>query len=65
MTTAGAAGQCATTTGNAGYCLLRGDCFTCRKDADCELFYGKGSACIICAPCGPTGGAACAGIEPL
>lgn len=64
-TIAGDDGVCSTTTGNAPFCGVRGDCFTCRRDTDCELFFGKGAACAICAMCGVTGGTACHGIEPL
>ena len=64
-TTAGGTGVCGTTTGNAGYCALGGDCFLCRRDADCEPFYGKGAACAICKECGITGGTTCLGIVPL
>lgn len=64
-TTAGRPGVCGTTTGNAGYCAVRGDCFPCHRDTDCEPFYGKGAACSICAACGVTGGAICLTMLPV
>lgn len=56
-------GQCDTTTGNAGYCVADGDCFACRKDADCVTQCGADAACIQCAGCVETGGFACVGPE--
>ncbi|MGH2616265.1 MAG: hypothetical protein ACRDJC_13555 [Thermomicrobiales bacterium] len=48
-TSAGTPGVCATTTGNAGYCLGSGlVCTTCQKDADCRSFCGEAAACVRC-----------------
>jgi hypothetical protein len=58
----GDAGKCTTTTGNAEYCLADGECFPCKKDADCQAFCGPQAACIPCADdCEETGGTACVG----
>jgi hypothetical protein len=46
---------CDTTTGNAPYCSADGDCFDCRKDADCVPFCGERAACIKCAACAEEG----------
>ncbi len=65
-TSLGSPGTCATTTGNAGYCLTAGDCFACKTDIDCQTLLdgqlGPHAACIRCAKCTQTGGAACAAI---
>jgi hypothetical protein len=61
----GADGQCFTTTGNAAYCSDEGDCFPCKKDADCIGVCGAGAACVRCAAaCAETGGTACLGATP-
>jgi hypothetical protein len=65
-TTAGVTiGACITTTGNAPYCFSDGDCFPCKKDADCIGVCGPQAACAVCnaAECAPVGGTACVGIE--
>jgi hypothetical protein len=56
----GTAGFCVTTTGNAAYCAtgFGGECFSCRKDADCRANCGKRAACVQCATC--PGGTTCA-----
>lgn len=46
---------CDTTTGNAPYCSADGDCFPCKKDADCVAFCGPQAACIQCAACADEG----------
>lgn len=48
-------GSCDTTTGNAPYCTADGDCFDCKKDADCVPFCGPQAACIKCAVCADEG----------
>lgn len=57
-------GLCATTTGNAGYCLIGADCFACNTDVDCQRanggFFGPSAACIRCSGCAQTNGTACA-----
>jgi hypothetical protein len=61
-TSGGDPGLCLNTTGNAGYCFASGDCFSCKKDADCEPVCGPGAACIVCAEtCAGRGGTFCAG----
>ncbi len=61
-TGAGLAGTCETTTGNAGFCFRSGDCFRCRKDADCKSFRGPRVACVRCVEtCSGVGGTACLG----
>jgi hypothetical protein len=57
------AGACVKTTGKAGYCFSRGDCFPCRKDADCVPLCGPQAACIVCVDdCGDEfEGTACVG----
>jgi hypothetical protein len=63
-TSVGLAGSCATTTGNAAYCLSSGECFPCTRDADCQAVCGPQAACIQCATeCVARGGTACMGIE--
>src|SRR5688572_19569171 len=63
-TSVGLAGSCATTTGNAAYCLSSGECFPCTRDADCQAVCGPRAACIQCATeCAGRGGTACMGIE--
>jgi hypothetical protein len=56
-------GLCFVTTGGAGYCAAAevGDCFACRRDAECRPFCGTKAACIRCAGCTETGGTACVG----
>jgi hypothetical protein len=63
VTSFGFLGQCVTTTGNAGYCFLDGDCFPCKKDSDCIPFCGDQAACIACpgGECAAAGGTACVG----
>lgn len=63
QTPSGEQGECNTTTGNAGYCTADGNCFACRKDADCIAQCGVDAACIPCAGCPQTGGFACVGPE--
>jgi hypothetical protein len=61
---AGDEGVCETTTGNAGYCAVAGQCASCTKDADCIADFGPDAACIVCPDClefdtvcvGPEGG---------
>jgi hypothetical protein len=58
----GEIGECFTTTGNAAYCARDGDCFPCKKDADCIGVCGPSAACVPCAEeCAETGGTACLG----
>jgi hypothetical protein len=63
-TSAGVPGGCATTTGNAGYCVATGYCVACATDADCQAadggVLGPHAACIRCATCSDSGGTACA-----
>jgi hypothetical protein len=63
-TSSGLPGACGTTTGNAGYCLIAGDCYPCRTDADCQAAaggqLGPTAACIQCADCENDGGTMCA-----
>lgn len=47
-TGAGKEGQCATTTGNAGYCVFGGLCIACTRDTDCISFCGPQAACSQC-----------------
>jgi hypothetical protein len=55
-------GECFTTTGNAGYCESSGNCFACKKDADCIAVCGPQAACIVCeTECAATGGTGCVG----
>ena len=58
----GAPGSCATTTGNAGYCVGGGDCRVCSKDADCHALCGPRAACVL-SPIGCAGlsGTVCVG----
>jgi hypothetical protein len=61
-TDTGDLGECSITTGQASYCEAIGDCFACKKDADCVAVCGEGAACIVCeAECTATGGTACVG----
>jgi hypothetical protein len=58
----GAGGACFVTTGNASFCGGIGSaCAACRRDADCQVGYGPGAACVICAngSCPTTGDRAC------
>jgi hypothetical protein len=67
-TSAGASGQCVTTTGKASYCFEDADCFPCSKDSDCEPLLGAGAACIVCvSECSSENpqGTACAGLDSL
>ncbi|MDF3042349.1 MAG: hypothetical protein K0Q71_5055 [Thermomicrobiales bacterium] len=69
-TSLGKAGMCGTTTGNAGYCFASGECFACRRDAECQAVengkYGPRAACVRCAlECAHTGGTACAGPDTI
>jgi hypothetical protein len=58
----GLEGVCDRTTGNAGFCTVSGDCFPCRKDADCQPLCGPEAACIRCEEtCSGVGGTACVG----
>jgi hypothetical protein len=62
-TSANLEGDCVTTTGKAPYCFADGDCFVCKKDADCVPFCGPQAACIPCGgECVETGNTACVGI---
>lgn len=61
-TSTGNPGVCETTTGNAGFCAFSGDCFPCKKDADCRDVCGPRAACIRCvSTCSGVGGTACFG----
>jgi hypothetical protein len=64
VTSLGKQGYCATTTGQAAYCLFYDDCFACKTDADCQAANGGAfdprAACTRCADCPQTGGTACA-----
>jgi hypothetical protein len=68
-TSGGQPGACATTTGNAGYCLVSGDCYACRTDLDCQRagggILGPTAACIQCFGCAEHGGTACVSTEPV
>ena len=63
-TSGGEGGLCGTTTGNAGYCLITGDCYPCKTDLECQRadggFFGPTAACVRFAGCGQTGGTVCA-----
>jgi hypothetical protein len=41
---------CTRTTGNAPFCSIQGAgaCTGCSKDAECQVLFGPGAACIIC-----------------
>ncbi len=56
-------GACLRTTGNAGFCgdFTRTTCQACQRDRDCEIVFGAGSACVICATstCEATGRRLC------
>jgi hypothetical protein len=58
-------GVCGTSTGNAGYCFVAGECAACKTDAECQEADGgqlvPSAACIRCADCPETGGTACVG----
>jgi hypothetical protein len=54
-TVTGVPGQCATTTGNAGFCAANGTCFPCKKDADCQPFCTAPAACVPCTHCATQG----------
>jgi hypothetical protein len=55
-------GDCGRTTGNASYCGGEGDCFPCKKDADCIPICGPLAACVVCeSECAEAGGTACFG----
>lgn len=60
-TSAGVAGGCVTTTGNAGYCAASLVCSVCAKDVDCEPILGPGAACVRCSLCDVTGETICVG----
>ena len=50
--------NCVVTTGNAPFCAENfTGCFACTRDAQCEDFLGKGSACV-------SGGSACGCTDP-
>ncbi len=55
VSSTGAGASCDTTTGNAPFCTANGDCFACKKDADCVPFCGANAACIKCAACADKG----------
>jgi hypothetical protein len=63
----GQPGQCATTTGNAAYCLAAIYCHACTTDVECQEanggLLGPNAACFHCAGdvCPEAGGTACAG----
>jgi hypothetical protein len=64
-TVTGFSGQCYTTTGNAGFCNSNGNCFPCKKDADCQAYCGPQSACVPCVPeCADEGGTYCVFASP-
>ena len=54
-------GLCATTTGNAPFCLAFALEEQCTKDAECRKSAGKGAACVVCA--GSPTGSVCAGAQ--
>jgi hypothetical protein len=54
-TEGGLPGQCTQTTGKSSFCETTGDCFDCKKDADCVPFCGASAACIVCAECAMEG----------
>ena len=68
-TSLGKPGLCATTTGNAGYCLAIGDCAPCKTDRDCQIVaggqLGPRAACVQCAECTGTGGTLCVGPDSI
>lgn len=47
----GTNGVCARTTGEASFCaaISPASCYSCRKDEDCEVGFGPGAACVVCA----------------
>ncbi|MGH2618506.1 MAG: hypothetical protein ACRDJC_25020, partial [Thermomicrobiales bacterium] len=64
-TSRGQPGRCATTTGNAGYCVAEFHSysdFSCKTDVDCLVvsdgFLGPDAACVLCAD--GDGGTLCA-----
>ena len=51
-TSTGKDGQCATTTGNAGFCQDNGGCQACTRDRDCQIAANtRSAACIVCSSC--------------
>jgi hypothetical protein len=48
VSSTGETGTCDTTTGEAAYCTVGGNCFACAKDVDCVPFCGPQAACIVC-----------------
>ena len=56
-------GLCATTTGNAAFCLIALVELDCTKDADCQKELGPHTACVRCALAGD--GRICATAAPL
>jgi hypothetical protein len=46
----GTGGVCYRTTGKAGFCgnFAVCNCGPCKKDADCEVKFGPGAACVVC-----------------
>ena len=63
ISSTGAGASCDTTTGKAPFCTANGDCFACKKDADCVPFCGANAACIKCAAC-PDEGVTTACVSP-
>lgn len=57
----GPGAACVRTTGNASFCgvIATGACTVCTSDRDCQTLFGSEAACIVCATCPETGGAAC------
>ena len=51
-TSTGKDGECATTTGNAGFCQDNGGCQACTRDRDCQIAANtRAAACIVCSAC--------------
>jgi hypothetical protein len=51
-TSTGKDGECATTTGNAGFCQDNGGCQVCTRDRDCQIASNtRAAACIVCSAC--------------
>jgi hypothetical protein len=51
-TSKGNDGDCATTTGNAGFCQDNGGCQVCTRDRDCQISTNtRAAACIVCSSC--------------
>ncbi len=53
-------GNCFRTTGSASFCGTQDlKCVSCKQDTDCELLFGAGAACIVCAACDQFDGTTC------